>query len=71
VSQLEARGLTRHFVVRTGHGVFRPKHTVRAVDDVSLRLDAGRVIAVVGESGSGKTVLARMLARANCCSKAR
>jgi peptide/nickel transport system ATP-binding protein len=63
VTQLEARGLSRHFVVRSGHGAFRPKRTVRAVDDVSLHLDAGRVTAVVGESGSGKTVLARMLAR--------
>jgi peptide/nickel transport system ATP-binding protein len=60
---LEARQLTRHFVVRTGHGLIRPKKTVRAVDDVSLSLHAGRVTAVVGESGSGKSVLARMLAR--------
>ena len=60
---LEARRLTRHFVVHTGHGLIRPKKIVRAVDDVSLSLRAGRVTAVVGESGSGKSVLARMLAR--------
>ena len=62
-AQLEARHLSRHFVVRTGHGLFRPKKVVRAVDDVSLSLHARRVTAVVGESGSGKSVLARMLAR--------
>ncbi len=62
-SQLEARHLSRHFVVRSGHGFIRPKRIVRAVDDVSLSLHARRVTAVVGESGSGKSVLARMLAR--------
>ncbi len=62
-SLLEARGLSRHFVVRAGGTIIRKKRIVRAVDDVSLDLRAGRVTAVVGESGSGKSVLARMLAR--------
>jgi peptide/nickel transport system ATP-binding protein len=61
--QLEARNLTRHFSMRATSGIFGPKRIVRAVDDVSLKLKAGRVTAVVGESGSGKSVLARMLAR--------
>ncbi|MHB1087344.1 MAG: ABC transporter ATP-binding protein [Acidimicrobiales bacterium] len=62
-SLLEARNLSRHFVVRSGGLVVRKKRVVRAVDDVSLDLTSGRVTAVVGESGSGKSVLARMLAR--------
>ena len=35
----------------------------RAVDDVSLRLEAGKpeIFAIIGESGSGKTTLARMI----------
>ena len=32
-----------------------------AVDDVSLRVQAARSLAIVGESGSGKTTIARMI----------
>ena len=45
---LEIDDLTVEFM--TGHGSFR------AVDGVSLSVDAGDVLAIVGESGSGKSV---------------
>src|SRR5262245_57589729 len=36
---------------------------VRAVDDVSLRIDAGETVCLVGESGCGKSVTALSIAR--------
>src|SRR5207244_3672055 len=47
---LEVDGLRTHFFTKAG--------VVRAVDDVSLALDRGRILGIVGESGSGKSMLA-------------
>ncbi len=35
---------------------------VRALDDLSLTLDAGRIVALFGENGSGKTTLLKIVA---------
>ena len=45
---LEIENLSVDF--QTGGGLFR------AVDNVSIKVDAGEILAVVGESGSGKSV---------------
>ena len=45
---LEVDGLRMHFFTRAG--------VVKAVDDVSLRVDHGKILGLVGESGSGKSM---------------
>jgi oligopeptide/dipeptide ABC transporter ATP-binding protein len=54
---LELDRLSTHYVSAQG------KRVVRAVDEVSLRVDAGDTLGIVGESGSGKTTLALSLLR--------
>ena len=45
---LRVEGLRMHFFTKSG--------VVKAVDDVSLSVDRGRVLGLVGESGSGKSM---------------
>ena len=56
---LELCALSRTFMLPAG--LFRPARTLRAVDDVSLRIHRGESLGLVGESGCGKSTLARML----------
>jgi peptide/nickel transport system ATP-binding protein len=62
---LELRGVAKDFVLERnpllrllGRG-----RTMRAVDQVDLRIDAGEVVGLVGESGSGKSTTANLILR--------
>ena len=57
---LEVKGLKKYFPLEKD--IFgRPSRYLRAVDDVSFSLEAGKTIGVVGESGCGKTTLGRTI----------
>ena len=57
---LEAKGVSKDFMVRSGVFGRRP---FRAVNDVSFRLPKGKTLGLVGESGSGKSTLGLTLMR--------
>jgi len=61
VPLLDVRRLTKDFDARAG--LWGPRRTTRAVDEVSFVIEEGETFALVGESGSGKTTTGRCILR--------
>ena len=59
---LEVKNLSKHFVV--GKNFFgRPNAWLKAVDNVSFKIEKGKTLGIVGESGCGKTTMGRTILR--------
>jgi len=59
---LQVFNLSVHYPIRSGL-LQRPSGVVKALDDVSLKIEKGSTLGLVGESGSGKTTLGRVIVR--------
>ncbi|GAA3054436.1 ATP-binding cassette domain-containing protein [Kitasatospora albolonga] len=62
MSLIELDDVSREFTVRAKAGRFRrEKRTVRAVDGLSFRVEAGECVGYIGPNGAGKSTTIKML----------
>lgn len=57
---LETQHLTKYYGKNSKYAKGR-NSLVKAVDDVSVKIEKGKSVALIGESGSGKTTLGKLI----------
>ena len=62
---IEIRNLKKYFDIKMGFkGMFAKEQLqVKAIDDISMDIRRGEIIALVGETGCGKTTVGRLILR--------
>ncbi|WP_370343149.1 ABC transporter ATP-binding protein [Pararhodobacter marinus] len=60
---LETRGLSKHFLFKSGLPFSRRVTPLKSVDGLDLKVRTGQTFGLVGESGCGKSTTARLLLR--------
>lgn len=58
---VETNALGKDYVRRTGTGLRRTRQVVRAVDDLTLRIERGESVGYIGANGAGKSTTIKML----------
>jgi ABC-2 type transport system ATP-binding protein len=61
VPLIELSGVDKHFTVRRRRGLRWERRTVRAVDRLSFRIEAGEIVGYIGPNGAGKSTTIKML----------
>lgn len=61
---VEVKNLKQYFPIKAGL-MQKIVGYVKAVDDVSFRIERGKTMGLVGESGSGKTTVGKTMLRLN------
>ncbi|MBI3591113.1 MAG: ATP-binding cassette domain-containing protein [Candidatus Melainabacteria bacterium] len=59
---IQVKGLTKHFPIQRGFWS-RTTGYVKALNNVSLEIQKGKIIGIVGESGCGKSTLGKLMLR--------
>lgn len=58
---IKAEHLQKTYTVKVGNGLKREKQQVRAVKDISMEIEKGKIVGLLGINGAGKTTTIKML----------